>query len=116
MISKTEKLNGAMLVSVLAGTIVSLVLGFVTFLLTAGGHGTYLPAALLFPGPLLIGILKKEIGGFSIAVALLQWPSYFLLFNLLRNADHKNAGIIVLSLLHGTLAIACFVSDSGQFL
>src|SRR4051794_38935680 len=43
---------------------------------SGAGHGHYFAARALFPVSMLLTLLEGRIGGFSIGVALLQFPIY----------------------------------------
>lgn len=48
----------------------------VAVMFASGGHGTYLPAKLLFPFTMLLTLFGGPIGVGGIAAAVLQFPLY----------------------------------------
>ncbi len=41
-----------------------------------GGHGTYIPAKIIFPFTMLLANLNNEIGVIGLIIALIQIPIY----------------------------------------
>jgi len=58
------KTNGHLI----AGIILTPIFGFIAFIFTAGGHGTYLIALALFPWGMLIGVLTNYLTPFALVV------------------------------------------------
>jgi hypothetical protein len=89
-------------------------LAFVFFVLLSigfagAGHGTYLPAKLLFPYSMLLPSLRgNAITGPLIAVATIQFPAYFLIIQGTRKYVWW-----VLASIHFTLAILCILADTA---
>lgn len=104
------------LVPVIAGVSLSVVFGAVSVLATAGGHGSYVPAALLFPAPLLLAIELAVISNTVIWFAAAQWPLYGLVVALAARLGRQKVALMWLTLVHAALVAACFLLDSGQFL
>ena len=111
-IKKAERL----IIPIIVGIVLGVLLGSVSFLATAGGHGTYVPAALFFPAPLLLSIVLNAISKPALFLAAAQWPVYAAAVGLLRGRGHTRFAIICLAALHALLTVACFVLDRGQFL
>jgi len=112
MIMRAERL----IIPVIVGIVLGVFLGSVSFLATAGGHGTYVPAALFFPAPLLLAIALSAISKPALFLAAAQWPFYGVTVGLARGRGHRRVAIIWLAALHALLIVACFVLDRGQFL
>ena len=73
-----------------------------------GGHGDYIAARALFPGPLLLAFLEGgRIGPLSLAAGLLQFPLYggLLLWGFAQR--HHLPGIAV-ALIHLLGVAVCF--------
>jgi hypothetical protein len=105
-----------LIIPVIVGIVLGVFLGSVSFLATAGGHGTYVPAALFFPAPLLLAIALNVISKPALFLAAAQWPFYGAAVGLVSGRGHRTVAIICLAALHALLTVACFVWDRGQFL
>jgi hypothetical protein len=85
--------------------------------LTAGGHGTYVPVALLFPAALLLAIKLMVISNTVLCLAAVQWPLYGMAVGLAARRGRQKAAIIYLAAAHAALVVACFLLDQrGQYL
>lgn len=104
------------LIAVVAGTAVSILFGAISFFATAGGHGTYVPAAVLFPAAMLLAIQLGVVANSVLSLAAVQWPLYGLTFAVAVGAGRGKVAMIWLAVLHSLLVIACFLLDGGQFL
>ena len=104
------------LVPVIAGIGLSALFGAISALATAGGHGTYSPAAVLFPAPLLLAIELAVISNAVLWFAAAQWPFYGFVVALAVRRGRQKPVILWLTLVHAVLVVACFVLDRGQFL
>jgi hypothetical protein len=69
-----------------------------------GGHGSYLPAKLLFPYTMLIA--GDSVGFLGMLLAIVQWPLYAaaVLFGASARRFHL---AWALGAAHGTAALAC---------
>lgn len=76
----------------------------ITIWVGAGGHGSYLPAKLLFPYTMLIA--GDSIGIFGFLLALVQWPLYAaaVVFGGAARRFHVTGA---LSAAHVAAALAC---------
>jgi hypothetical protein len=117
MIMATSDGAKRLLIPVIVGGVLGVILGFVSLLATAGGHGTYIPAALFFPAPLLLSIAVNAISKPALFVAAAQWPLYGAVVGLSARRGHTRMAIICLAVVQALLAVACFVFDRrDQFL
>jgi hypothetical protein len=106
-----------LLIPVIVGVGLGVILGLVSLLAMAGGHGTYVPAALFFPGPLLLSIAVNAISKPALVVAAAQWPSYGAVVGLSARRGQTRRAIICVTVVHALLTVACFVFDHrDQFL
>lgn len=48
----------------------------VTIIFAGGGHGTYIPAKIIFPFTMLLANLNREINLIGFTLALIQIPIY----------------------------------------
>ncbi|WP_369764638.1 hypothetical protein [Flavobacterium sp. WC2429] len=48
----------------------------VTIMFAGGGHGTYIPAKIIFPFTMLLANLNNEIGLIGLIIAVIQIPIY----------------------------------------
>ena len=65
-----------LLIGIVVGVALGIVAGWIAVGFMAGGHGTYLPAALLFPIPMILVVAVKRISTLAILLALFQYPFY----------------------------------------
>jgi hypothetical protein len=101
------------LIGVVCGLVVGAIASVIALAAAAGGHGTYVPAALLFP---FSTILATRFGSFTpvaVAVALAQFPVYGLLASRWRRSSLTFclAGVHIVAIALATIA----VSGSGAF-
>jgi len=76
--------------------------------MAGGGHGTYVPATILFPLPILSTLFIWNIAAFGLAIA--QWPSYAALILFGARNGHAARAAALISLAHvGGLILAMFV-------
>lgn len=67
---------------ILKTLIITILLLFFAILFAGGGHGTYLPAQVIFPYTMIIAKWQLEIGLLGLLLALIEIPVYgYILFN-----------------------------------
>ena len=85
------------------------VLLILAIFLMGGGHGWYGPAILLFPFG-FIGILySRSIELHFILLAILQYPLYGLLIDLIRNRKRLKWTLISIVTIHLMLAVSILI-------
>ena len=73
-------------------------------LAAGGGHGTYLPAALLFPFTMLLASFTSSIAAPAVALAVLQFPAYGYLAG--RAVSGRMARVaLAIAAVHGASAL-----------
>lgn len=79
-----------------------------------GGHGSYLPAAILFPFTMLFSVAVGVVSPVLLAVAIAQYPVYGLLLAFGRHSRRKWAE---LACVHAVFAVVAFflVMESKSF-
>ena len=77
-------------------TILSL---FLVVSFAGGGHGTYLPAKLMYPFSMLAAEFEGQIGFGAIMLAIVQIPTYVLILNIKSNWKYCLIGIHLLAVL-----------------
>ncbi|EAQ50878.1 hypothetical protein MED217_15085 [Leeuwenhoekiella blandensis MED217] len=82
-------------------TIITILLLFLTIFLAGGGHGTYIPAKLIYPFTMLIAEFKNEIGIVGILIAIIQIPTYALILNNKPNWKYYLLGIHCIAVIIG---------------
>lgn len=105
----------AVLVGLVAGALVAVPALVIAFVSAGAGHGHYVAARALFPGPMLLTLVEGDtIGALSIAVGLLQFPIYgfFLGWGF---AGRNYLGALTLFSLHMVAAAACFAGNLPNF-
>jgi hypothetical protein len=65
-----------LLLGIAVGVVLGIVAGWIAVGFMAGGHGTYLPASLLFPFSMILAVALKRISTLAILLALFQYPVY----------------------------------------
>ena len=96
----------------------SLAVTFVALLLSIGfaaaGHGSYLPATLLFPIPMLTTQFTLHMSLIAIGLAIVQWPVYaaFVLYGARRNHLEMTAGLIALVHLGSVILAVALLPDA----
>lgn len=89
--------------------VITFILLLIVILAMGGGHGTYVPAKVVYPYSMLISILiNNEIGTLSIIIAIIQVPIYSLFFVKKPKWKFYVIGI------HAIAAITC-LNLSSQF-
>lgn len=78
------------------------------------GHGDYVAARALFPVAMLMTLLEGRIGGFSIALALLQFPIYGGLLGW-AVARSRYWPAVVAASVHLIAATICFAGTLPNF-
>jgi hypothetical protein len=76
----------------LAFVLATPVLLFITVLAAGGGHGSYMPAKLLFPWTMAATAFTREIAQPFIAVAIAQYPAYGIALDWARSTRAIEAG------------------------
>lgn len=88
----------------------------VAVIVAAGGHGSYAPAVLLFPLPMLLTRLTDEIAPSLLVLALLQFPLYGAFIAWPDRLNRARATVSPL-IMHAALAgTAYFALRGGDFL
>lgn len=94
---------------------VGLLLAFVSVLAAGAGHGTYLPARILFPFTMFSTILCGSITTPFIAIGLVQFPLYGFLLGVFYRLNHFRACLVGVTVTH-LLAVALnLIVRSGHF-
>ena len=89
---------------------ITLILLALVILSTGGGHGTYLPAKVIYPTTMIIAILTKNgIGIIPIIIAIVQIPIYALI--LTKKLEWK----FYLIVIHVVLVILCLNLTTETF-
>ena len=92
----------------------SVVVTLIAFALAVGfagaGHGSYLPAALLFPIPILTAFLSRHISKLAGCLAVAQWPAYAALMHLGDRRGHLKTTAAIIALVHlGSVVLVAMV-------
>lgn len=102
---------------VFAGVVFGAVAPWVALAAAGGGHGTYIPAVILFPFTMLLASVVGVISTPLIALALLQYPAYGLLIATRENARRTMVGIasahiaVVMAALFANLRSGVFIQS-----
>lgn len=79
--------------------VITVLLLVLTVFFAGGGHGTYLPAKLIYPFTMIIAEFKNEIGIFGIILAVFQIPVYALIIKRKPKWKYYIAGIHFIAVL-----------------
>lgn len=71
------------------------------------GHGTYVPAAFLFPSSMLIATLAGNINSLAAALAIVQYPLYGIT---VAGSNNSRVRWLALVFLHSLLTVLSFLS------
>lgn len=82
-------------------TIITTLLLLLTIFFAGGGHGTYLPAKLIYPFTMIIAGFKSEIGITGIILAIVQIPAYALTLIKKPNWKYYLLGIHCIAIIIG---------------
>ena len=86
---------------------VTTIAAFVALQAMGIGHGSYVPAALLFPFALLTAFIVHHTDWILMTVALLQFPIYGVVIGRAWLRDRLPKAAIVVSILHVAAALGC---------
>ena len=86
---------------------ITVLLLFLTIFFAGGGHGTYLPAKLIYPFTMLSA--KSEIGTVGLILAILQIPIYALILEKKPKWKYYLIGVHLLAI------IFCFSIKNSSF-
>jgi len=81
--------------------IITVLLLLLTIFFAGGGHGTYLPAKLIYPFTMIIAGFKNQIGNVGIILAIVQIPTYALILNKKPNWKYYILGIHCIAIIIG---------------
>jgi hypothetical protein len=80
------------------------------------GHGTYLPAKILFPFAMLAGVFGRSISLPYVVLALLQFPLYGLFLGAVFRSPRFVLCVIILSCAHfAVAAVDIFMPADDSF-
>ena len=96
------------LLGIACGLLVGAIACFVVLVTAAAGHGTYLPAALLFPFTMGLATLAGRINPALVAIALAQFPLYGLLAGRwgFSKWTFRLAGVHLLAMVLAVIAVS----------
>lgn len=92
---------GKHLMKILITFIITILLLLLTIFFAGGGHGTYLPAKLIYPFTMIIAELKGEIGVVGIILAITQIPTYALILKKKPNWKYYFIGLHCVAVIIG---------------
>lgn len=79
------------------------------------GHGTYGPAALLFPYTMLSTRFIPGLSALFVVVGLIQYPLYGLFVACASNSDKRTKIIGVIFVVHALTAVAAYYGRGEGF-
>ena len=81
--------------------LITVLLLLLTIFFAGGGHGSYLPAKLIYPFTMIIAEFKNEIGIVGMILAIAQIPTYALVLNKKSNWKYYILGIHCIAVIIG---------------
>jgi hypothetical protein len=99
----------------LAFVIVTPVFLFITVLAAGGGHGSYMPAKLLFPWSMAGTAFTASITEGLVAIAIAQFPIYGIVLDWARYAGRFKWGGLVLAGAHFVALDLAFLISNPSF-
>jgi hypothetical protein len=101
---------------VIRGLVLGAVASLVALAAAGAGHGTYLPAKLLFPFAMLCAVFGSSITAPYIVIALVQFPLYGVLLDAASRRSRFTLCAVILACAHLTLAaIDVFAPADSSF-
>jgi hypothetical protein len=91
------------------------VLLWIAFAAAGGGHGSYLPAKLLFPYTMASTAFTGELTLPSIAVGVLQYPIYGVLLDWARSASRFGSQLWTLVSVHVFAVVVALMFSNPSF-
>ncbi len=100
----------------LAFVIVTPVFLFITVLTAAGGHGSYMPAKILFPWTMAAtaftdGAITQPL----VAMAIVQYPLYGIMLDWARAAARLRLGMLAIAGVHFVAVAVAFLISNRSF-
>jgi hypothetical protein len=99
----------------LAFLIVTPVFLFISVLAAGGGHGSYLPAKLLFPWSMAGTAFTGTVTQALLALAIAQYPVYGIVLDWARYIDRLMPGTIALAAVHFVGMNTALLMAHGSF-
>ena len=99
---------------IIAGVLFGALAAFVAVGAAGAGHGTYVPAAVLFPYTMFFSVLVGSIAPVLVALALVQYPVYGALLALVRSSTRIWFGLGCVHAVSVTAALFV-MAQSGEF-
>ena len=104
------------LAALAASLLVAAVAFGIVVLAAGGGHGSYFPAKLLFPIPMICTLLTGSISPPVLFLAAAQWPIYaVVLLRAGRRARLSSAATMVAAVHAGAALLALAMLRGGSF-
>jgi len=85
----------------------------IAVLCAGAGHGTYLPAMLLFPYAMLMSVGGHTITNDAIVLGLLQYPGYGLFLGVCGLVGKFRIAATILAAIHMLALVACICLLGG---
>jgi hypothetical protein len=99
-----------------AGLLISIPLLIVVVLFAGGGHGTYLPAKVLFPYTMLLAMTAaKTTTNPLIVLAIAQFSVYGLIIDRATRSGTAMKTAVGVAFLHLAALVGCFLLRDNSF-
>ncbi len=100
---------------VIVSTVVGVLALAFAFLFAGAGHGTYLPAKLLFPYTMLSTALLGLIPDALVAIAVVQFPIYGLILGLAAKTHNFGFAARLIAIIHVVFSFLCLLLIGENF-
>jgi hypothetical protein len=88
---------------------------FLVIWFAGGGHGTYLPANLIFPYSMIIGYNNDRITDLAMILALVQIPVYGIVLGIANRFACFNIFSLIILSIHFLAVVVVMGMDSKNF-
>jgi hypothetical protein len=87
---------------------------FVCVIFFGGGHGTWIPAILIFPFGMAIAVAMDQISGVAVLLAFVQYPLYMFIVAYCRGNRARIIAVNALMILHFAFAVWAMENKSAD--
>src|SRR5438067_12360599 len=104
-----------MLMGLVFGVLVSFAALAVALVAACGGHGSYLPAKILFPYAMLITLRWSRVTTLAAALAFIQMPLYGAVIGAAAYRKRRAKALLSLVIMHLLSALVCILIANEAF-
>jgi hypothetical protein len=97
------------------GVLITIPLGWIIIVAAGAGHGSYVPAKLIFPVGMLGPVFRQSLTPPWVIAVVLQFPIYGLLIGRAYHSRRVRLTALCVAAFHFLVAAVSFVCDHGAF-